>query len=200
MQSSQTYDYLIKLLMLGNSNVGKTCIMRRFIDDSFSPFVISSIAIDFTIKTITIEGKIVKLQIWDTAGQERYQSMARFYYRGAMGIVLVYDITDMQSFCSIPKWVRDIEEYSASNVKKILIGNKCDNDKGRLVTFEEGKHLASKYNMGFYEMSAKKDVNVSKSFVTICQEIINSLPVEKEAAGNKLTDFEQANEDKWKCC
>merc|ERR1719193_993399 len=118
--------------------------------------------------------------------------MARAYYRGAMGIFLVYDITDLG-------WVQDIEEHSASNVKKILVGNKCDSEKGRLVTFNEGKNLASSYNMGFYEMSAKNDINVSEAFLAICQDIIRSL-VEKKTTGKNSVDINRSNADSFNCC
>jgi len=197
--SGQKYDYLIKLLMLGNSDVGKTSIIQRFTKDSFDPFIISSIAIDFMLKTINLGGKKVKLQIWDTAGQERYRSMARAYYRGAMGIFLVYDITDRLSFTNIKGWVQDLKEHAASNVKKILVGNKCDSEKGRLVTFNEGQNLASMYNMGFYEVSAKNDVNVSEAFITICQDIIRSL-VEKKTTRNNSVDIDRSTNDKSSCC
>lgn len=108
--AKKAYDYLFKLLLIGDSGVGKTCILCRFSDDSFSSSFISTIGIDFKIKTIDVDGKKIKLQIWDTAGQERFHTITTTYYRGAMGIMLVYDITNGKSFDSISKWLRNIDE------------------------------------------------------------------------------------------
>jgi len=120
------YDYLIKLLLIGDSGVGKSCLLLRFSDDSFTPSFITTIGIDFKIRTIDLDGKRIKLQIWDTAGQERFRTITTAYYRGAMGILLVYDVTDEKSFGNIRNWIRNIEQHATESVNKILIGNKCD--------------------------------------------------------------------------
>jgi len=120
------YDYLVKLLLIGDSGVGKSCLLLRFSDDSFTTSFITTIGIDFKIRTIEQEGKRLKLQIWDTAGQERFRTITTAYYRGAMGILLVYDVTDEQSFNNIRNWMRQIQQHAADNVNKVLIGNKCD--------------------------------------------------------------------------
>jgi len=112
------YDYLIKLLMIGDSGVGKSCLLLRFSDDSFTTSFITTIGIDFKIKAVEIDGKRVKLQIWDTAGQERFRTITTAYYRGAMGILLVYDITDEQSFLNIRNWIRNIEQHATDSVQK----------------------------------------------------------------------------------
>eukprot|EP01099_Mayorella_cantabrigiensis_P000865 TRINITY_DN1367_c0_g1_i3.p1 TRINITY_DN1367_c0_g1~~TRINITY_DN1367_c0_g1_i3.p1 ORF type:complete len:210 (-),score=45.88 TRINITY_DN1367_c0_g1_i3:386-958(-) len=123
---SAAYDYLIKLLLIGDSGVGKSCLLLRFSDDSFTPSFITTIGIDFKIRTIELDGKRIKLQIWDTAGQERFRTITTAYYRGAMGILLVYDVTDEKSFQNIRNWIRNIEQHATESVNKMLIGNKCD--------------------------------------------------------------------------
>ncbi|KAL4341336.1 hypothetical protein GQ457_08G012770 [Hibiscus cannabinus] len=120
------YDYLIKLLLIGDSGVGKSCLLLRFSDGSFTTSFITTIGIDFKIRTVELDGKRIKLQIWDTAGQERFRTITTAYYRGAMGILLVYDVTDESSFNNIRNWIRNIEQHASDNVNKILVGNKAD--------------------------------------------------------------------------
>jgi len=138
MSRSATYDFLIKLLLIGDSGVGKSCLLLRFSDDSFTPSFITTIGIDFKIKTIELDGKRIKLQIWDTAGQERFRTITTAYYRGAMGILLIYDTTDEQSFQNIRNWIRNIEQHAADNVDKILVGNKCDMVSDKVVETSRG--------------------------------------------------------------
>uniref|UniRef100_A0A3B4ANN7 small monomeric GTPase n=1 Tax=Periophthalmus magnuspinnatus TaxID=409849 RepID=A0A3B4ANN7_9GOBI len=113
---AKTYDYLFKLLLIGDSGVGKTCVLFRFSEDAFNSTFISTIGIDFKIRTIELDGKKIKLQIWDTAGQERFRTITTAYYRGAMGIMLVYDITNEKSFENIKNWIRNIEEVAKANI------------------------------------------------------------------------------------
>lgn len=122
------YEYLVKLLLIGDSGVGKSCLLLRFSDDSFTTSFITTIGIDFKIRTIELDGKRVKLQIWDTAGQERFRTITTAYYRGAMGILLVYDVTDKATFENIRNWIKNIELHASNNVNKMLIGNKADMD------------------------------------------------------------------------
>jgi len=129
------YDYLIKLLLIGDSGVGKSCLLLRYSDDSFTSSFITTIGIDFKIKSISIGDSKVKLQIWDTAGQERFRTITTAYYRGAMGILLVYDISDESSFSNVRNWMRQIEQNAAENVNRILIGNKSDVDPSDRVCF-----------------------------------------------------------------
>jgi len=169
------FDMQIKLLMIGDSGVGKTCLLLRYANDSFSPTFITTIGIDFKIKDIQLDGKRIKLQIWDTAGQERFRTITTSYFRGAQGILLVYDVTDRNSFISIRNWVAQIQMHADVNVNKILIGNKCDCPDQRAISFEEGESLAKEYNIHFYETSAKQDLNVEKSFMTIATDVKNRL-------------------------
>ena len=166
------YYKQVKLLMIGDSGVGKSCLLLRFSDDSFSTNFITTIGIDFKLKTVEIDGKRVKLQIWDTAGQERFRTITTAYYRGAMGVLLVYDISDEQSFLNIRNWMRNIEQHATENVKKILIGNKCDCHDERVISTNRGQDLANEYGIKFFETSAKSDINVYESFVTLAKDIV----------------------------
>jgi len=171
MSRSATYDFLIKLLLLGDSGVGKSCLLLRFSDDSFTPSFITTIGIDFKIKTIALDGTRIKLQIWDTAGQERFRTITTAYYRGAMGILLIYDTTDEQSFQNIRNWIRNIEQHAADNVDKILVGNKCDMISDKVVETSRGKALAEEYGIEFFETSAKTNVNVAEAFTCITKNV-----------------------------
>lgn len=171
MARNASYDFLIKLLLIGDSGVGKSCLLLRFSDDSFTTSFITTIGIDFKIKTIELDGKRIKLQIWDTAGQERFRTITTAYYRGAMGILLVYDVTDEQSFQNIRNWIRNIEQHAADNVDKILVGNKCDMISEKVVETARGQALADEYSIKFFETSAKSDINVVEAFTSIAQDI-----------------------------
>lgn len=163
------YDYLIKLLLIGDSGVGKSCLLLRFSDDSFTPSFITTIGIDFKIRTIELDGKKIKLQIWDTAGQERFRTITTAYYRGAMGILMVYDVTDEKSFVNIRNWMRNIEQHASEDVNKMLIGNKCDLNDKRIVDFERGKTLADECKIEFMETSAKNATNVDSAFIAMAK-------------------------------
>jgi Ras-related protein Rab-8A len=171
MAKQSSYDHLIKLLLIGDSGVGKSCLLLRFSDDSFTTSFITTIGIDFKIKTIDLDGKRIKLQIWDTAGQERFRTITTAYYRGAMGILLVYDCTDESSFNNIRNWIRNIETHAADSVNKVLIGNKCDMLTEKAVDTARGQALADEYGMKFFETSAKNNINVEEAFVSIARDI-----------------------------
>nr|CCF17540.1 RabE GTPase protein [Micrasterias denticulata] len=160
----------LKLLLIGDSSVGKSSLLLRFAEDSFSQTFISTIGVDFKTRTIDIDGEQVKLSIWDTAGQERFRTITAAYYRGANGIVLVYDITSESSFNSIRGWIRNIEEHASENVCKILVGNKADMEDRRVVSKEQGQALANEFRIKFFETSAKADINVEEAFVCIARE------------------------------
>ena len=146
--------------------------MIRFTDDTFSESYVTTIGVDFKIKTLDIDGKSCKLQIWDTAGQERFRNIISSYYRGAQGIMLVYDITDLESFQNLNSWLIEIEKNASKNVYKILVGNKCDMESDRKVTVEQGKDFADQYGMKFFETSAKNSINVNEAFITMTKEVM----------------------------
>ncbi|KAI1232635.1 hypothetical protein IHE44_0006466 [Lamprotornis superbus] len=139
---AKQYDVLFRLLLLGDSGVGKTCLLCRFTDNQFHPAHISTIGVDFKMKTIEVDGIKVRIQIWDTAGQERYQTITKQYYRRAQGIFLVYDISSERSYQHIVKWASDVDEYAPDGVQKILIGNKADEEHKRQVPKEQGLQVS----------------------------------------------------------
>lgn len=183
---AKAYDYLFKLLLIGDSGVGKTCVLFRFAEDQYNATFISTIGIDFKIRTIELDGKKIKLQIWDTAGQERFRTITTAYYRGAMGILLVYDITSEKSFDSIRNWIRNIEEHASSDVERMLIGNKCDMNDKRQVSKERGEKLAIEYGMKCMETSAKHNENIENAFFTLARDI--KIKTEKRLNQNRPGD------------
>ena len=142
-------DTKLKILLIGDSGAGKSSILQRFSDDCFAATFITTIGVDFRIKTIDIRGERIKLQIWDTAGQERFHSITRSYYRGAAGIMLVYDITDAKSFDQVDKWLSRIQEHAKEGVEKMILGNKCDLEKNRAISKDRGEALARANNTRF---------------------------------------------------
>ncbi|XP_057857895.1 ras-related protein RABD2a isoform X2 [Cryptomeria japonica] len=164
------YDYLFKVLLVGDSAVGKSCLLLRFTEDSYMESYISTIGVDF-IKTVELDGKTIKFQIWDTAGQERFKTVTSSYYRGAHGIIIVYDITDVDSFDHVKHWLSEIERYTNDNVNMILVGNKCDLTEKRAVDQQTAKDFASEIGIPFLETSAKDATNVEQAFLTMAREI-----------------------------
>jgi len=177
------YDFLIKLLLIGDSGVGKSCLLLRFCDDAWTPSFITTIGIDFKIRTIELDGKRIKLQIWDTAGQERFRTITTAYYRGAMGILLVYDVTDERSFNNVRTWHSNIEQHASEGVNKILIGNKCDWVDKKAVTEEQGRELAQELGIKFMETSAKVNEGVEDAFFTLARDIKTRLIDSQPDAG-----------------
>lgn len=172
---SSDYDYLLKLLLIGDSGVGKSCLLLRFADDSYSESYISTIGVDFKIRTITVDGKMVKLQIWDTAGQERFRTITSSYYRGAHGIMVVYDCTDRASFDNLKQWMEEIARYGSQEVSRLLIGNKCDLAEKKQVSEGEGRELADSLKVNFLETSAKTGLRVEEAFQQMAAEIKNRI-------------------------
>jgi len=190
--ASHKYDYLFKLLIIGESGVGKTCLLLRFTDDSFTANHLTTIGIDFKIKIISLNGKLIKLQIWDTAGQERFRTITKTYYKGAHGIILTYDVTDQNSFKNIRNWIKQIEANAQTNVCKVLVGNKCDKPD-RVVTEEEGKKLAEDFNMSFFETS------VNEVFNFLTEEILKTNEGKPQSSGGRQLD-DKTKDGKKGCC
>ncbi|EEB05417.1 GTPase Ypt2 [Schizosaccharomyces japonicus yFS275] len=199
--ATKSYDYLIKLLLIGDSGVGKSCLLLRFSEDSFTPSFITTIGIDFKIRTIELDGKRIKLQIWDTAGQERFRTITTAYYRGAMGILLLYDVTDEKSFENIRTWFSNVEQHASENVFKILIGNKCDCEEQRQVTYEQGQALAEELGIKFLEASAKTNVNVDEAFFTLAREIKKQkIDAEQESSAQASNIDLSSSRNSKRCC
>lgn len=165
------YDYLFKLLLIGDSGVGKSCLLLRFADDTYTESYISTIGVDFKIRTIELEGKTVKLQIWDTAGQERFRTITSSYYRGAHGIIVVYDVTDSETFSNVKQWLQEIDRYASEGVDKLLVGNKSDLTSKKVVEYSVAKEFADQLNIPFLETSAKNATNVEQAFLTMAKQI-----------------------------
>jgi Ras-related protein Rab-8A len=164
------FDLFFKLLLIGDSGVGKSCLLLRFIEDSFSTTFISTLGIDFKIKTVECEGKRVKLQIWDTAGQERFRTITSAFYRGATGILLVYDVCDEASFANVRHWMKQVQQHASEHVQKIILANKADIAQRRVATYD-GHKLANEYGVPYFETSAKSNINVTEAFMAFVQAI-----------------------------
>lgn len=167
------YDYIFKILLVGDSGVGKTSLIRRYAKGYFSGTVGSTIGVDFCVKSLEIDGERVKLQCWDTAGMESFKSLTRSYYGQADAVVLVYDLSDKKSFASIPQWLADVKKHSRKkNILKVLVGNKNDlGDLDREVPCAAGKALAEFEEMVFLEASAKEADNVNITFEKLAEEL-----------------------------
>ncbi|KAM3174532.1 Ras-related protein Rab-3 [Hymenolepis weldensis] len=176
----QNFDYMFKILIIGNSSVGKTSFLVRYAEDSFTSAFVSTVGIDFKVKTVFRQDKRVKLQIWDTAGQERYRTITTAYYRGALGFILMYDITNEDSFNAhfrfdADKSVTQIKTYSWDNAQVVLVGNKSDLGAERQVTTERGRSLADTLGLKFFETSAKDNVNVKAVFDLMVDIILEKM-------------------------
>ncbi|MBA0618412.1 hypothetical protein Godav_027768, partial [Gossypium davidsonii] len=168
---SQKIDYVFKVVLIGDSAVGKSQILARFSRNEFSLDSKATIGVEFQTRTLVIEHKSVKAQIWDTAGQERAVTSA--YYRGAVGAMLVYDITKRQTFDHIPRWLEELRGHADKNIVIILLGNKSDLENQREVPTEDAKEFAQKEGLFFLETSALEATNVETAFMTVLTEIFN---------------------------
>ena len=194
-------DTVYKVLLLGDSSVGKTCFLLRYCDKTFQEAHLSTIGLDYRLKSMTLNNeKNIKLQIWDTAGQDRFRALTKNYYKGANGIILIYDISTTQTFENVKVWINQIKEEANANVIIYLVGNKIDLPKDkRTVTEEEGQKLADEYKFLFKEASAKEGTNVNEIF----QELVEKIDAEaKPEVPNteKKNQLYQAKDKKRNCC
>ena len=186
----EEYDFIFKVLLLGNSDVGKSSLLLRYVDSVWNDAFVPTIGVDFKVKTLTINEKKVKMQIWDTAGQERFRTVVATYFRGAHGILLLYDVTNKDSFKNLESWLIEIEKNAKEKVLKILIGNKCDLTDDREISTEEGKAFALRNGMEFMETSAKMNTNVTEAF-----ETLGKLMIEFNSKGNQGTQKNNDNKN-----
>ena len=208
MSNDPDYDYLYKLIIVGDSFVGKTNIMSQYIRKEFSLNTKSTVGVEFGAKIIKIENKMIKAQIWDTAGEERYRSVTNAYYKGAKGAFVVYDITNKLSFESVEKWIQDLKINSDHNITLLLIGNKKDLEDKREVSKEDGEEKAKTFGLGFIETSACTGENIDKAFETMLKEVFNKNFTNNNSEeelnyiniGKNIELDEQPQEKKSSCC
>ena len=201
--SEEEYDYIFKVLLIGNSDVGKSSLILRYVDQIWNDVFVPTIGVDFKVKSLQIDNKRVKMQIWDPAGQERFRNVISSYFKGAHGILLIYDITARDSFKELENWLGEVERNATPQVLKILIGNKCDLDEQRQITVDEGEAFAARNGMKFIETSAKNNTNVNEAFEALAKIMVESsnkknvIKVEKKTI--KVDKGADLNAKK-KCC
>ena len=191
-EDSEGYEQLYKIIIIGNSGVGKSNILGRYLNDEFQQDTKSTVGVEFGSKKMVIENVTIKLQIWDTAGQERYRSITSAYYKGSKGCFIVYDITSQQSFDDVEKWYEEISKITEKNISIILVGNKCDLESERKVTIEMGEEKAKNLNCPFYETSALNNTHIDTVFQTITEDIYNRC---KNERNEDEDDFEIVQKD-----
>ena len=199
MTEVENKEHSFKILLLGDTSVGKTCFLKRYTEDTFQDAYLSTIGFDFKFKMVTLKnGKQVKVQLWDTAGQERFRTIAKSYYKGAHGIILIYDVSNPKTYDNMKKWLAQIKEEASSKVCIILVANKIDHEE-RVVTEEEGEKLAKSFNLKIFESSAKENINVTEAF----QEVIENISVNYSnimTSGTKLQNTKVITKEKKGCC
>ena len=169
------YNYLFKYIIVGDASVGKSCLLLQFTDKRFRAEHDMTIGVEFGHRVVEIDDQRIKLQIWDTAGQERFRTITQAYYRGAMGILLIYDVTNTKTWSNVRNWVRNIEGFAPQTVNKILVGNKSDVEGGTRVETRQARELAAEYGMKFLETSARSNINVSEAFMTLAEDVFERI-------------------------
>ena len=201
MNNESNFDNTIKLLLIGDSSVGKTNFVFRFVDNRFQTVHLTTIGFDFKSKIVTLPNskKTLKLQIWDTAGQERYMSLNQNLFLKVHGVILMYDISNRESFDHLTKWL-DLIKDAINDIPIVLVGNKIDKEEERLVSYNEGEQLAKELNISFFESSGKENKNVKEPFYSLCEEIINKMKNERTSTNNFSINNQKEKEKKKKCC
>lgn len=189
------YDYLFKVVLIGDSGVGKSNLLSRFIRNEFDLKSLTTIGVEFAQRNIDFHGKTVKAQIWDTAGQERYRAITKAYYRGANGALLVYDITKPYTFENVDHWLKELREHAKTEILVMLVGNKSDLEHLRTVKTAEGKAFAEENSISFIETSALNSMNVEKAFQTILAEIYKQTVPKQLQENGDATESSNAPHD-----
>ncbi|XP_065923561.1 ras-related protein Rab-26 isoform X5 [Magallana gigas] len=190
-----------EVMLIGDSGVGKTCLLVRFKDGAFlSGSFISTVGIDFRNKVVDVEGTKVKLQIWDTAGQERFRSVTHAYYRDAHALLLLYDVSNKASFDNIRAWLGEINEYAQEDVVIMLLGNKADMTSERVIRTEDGERLANEYNVAFMETSAKTGMNVDLAFMAVAKDLKMKKTRKPTDPKFSVTDYVNQEKQSVGCC
>ena len=204
----EPYDFLFKMILIGDSSIGKSNILLKYLKDQFDPNSRATVGVEFGTKNITLNNKKIKIQIWDTAGKERYHYITSAYYKGAKGAFIVYDITRKATFENIDKWIADLKTNGDSNISIVLIGNKSDLEEKREVTKEEGLKKSQDCKTAFMETSALNGDNVHKAFDELIEQIYqnNSALLEQEndveidKGVNLNEENNENNKEKKSCC
>eukprot|EP01126_Amoeba_proteus_P065897 TRINITY_DN9446_c0_g1_i2.p1 TRINITY_DN9446_c0_g1~~TRINITY_DN9446_c0_g1_i2.p1 ORF type:complete len:221 (+),score=40.78 TRINITY_DN9446_c0_g1_i2:73-735(+) len=170
----ETCDYIAKMILLGDASVGKSNLLMRWTRGEFDLETKSTVGVEFATKSVTIGGKRLTVQVWDTAGQERFRSIAKAFYNGALGAIIVYDITNRDSFQSTQRWIDDCHTFASEGIKIILVGNKSDLQHLREVSTTEGRIFSEKHGLSFMETSALKDTGVNEAFMALMKEVYES--------------------------
>ena len=179
-------EFIYKILLLGDSSVGKTCFLMRYTDNTFQDIHMSTIGLDYKLKNVQLEdGKMVKIQVWDTAGQDRFRSITKNYYKGAHGIILIYDVTENKSFENVKNWMNQIKEEVSNRVTIVLVGNKIDDEEHRKITTEQGESMAKEFDIMFFECSAKTGENIDGIFNNLVKKVVENFAKTAES-GQKL--------------
>ena len=202
MDEDEEIKKIYKILLLGDSSVGKTCFLLRYTDNTFQEIYMSTIGLDYRLKTVKLPNEEkIRAQIWDTAGQDRFRAITKNYYKGANGIILIYDITDTKTFEGVKNWIEQIRDEVTREVLIYLVGNKIDKKEERKVSSEEGKKLADSYGVPFYESSAKTGENVDVVFYNLIKDIdkLYSVNEDKVDRGKKIGKISKKSL-KQKCC
>ena len=169
------FDYLLKYIIIGDAAVGKSNLLLRYVHGQFKPEYQLTIGVEFGAKNINIASKVFRIQIWDTAGQENFRSITRAYYKNSVCALVVYDISSRDSFNNVTSWIEDCKNQSPKTIFMVLVGNKCDLEDKRQVSYEEGKELADKNELLFFESSAKDGINVDEIFENSAKEIAKKI-------------------------
>ena len=180
-------EFLYKILLLGDTQVGKPSFFMRYIDNTFQESYLSTVGLDFKVKNVQLDdGKTYRVQIWDTAGQDRFHAITRNYFKNAHGIILIYDVTLIESFQNVKNWIKQIKEEVTDKVSIILVGNKIDMENQRVVSKEEGEKMAASYGLKFFECSAKTGENVEEIFKDIVTKTVENFSKVDEKEATKL--------------
>ena len=190
----------IQLITLGDTKVGKTSILKRYHEDSFTAHHLSTIGLDFIAPVMQLGGESVTVKIWDTAGQERFRTITQSFYKQAQGVMLVYDVTDENSFNNLHAWMTSINENANTNTIMYLIGNKVDLVDERKTSKESAQKAADKYGMKYFETSAKANINIKEAIETLAAEVYEKLSAKDTQGGKKLTDGPKEEAAKGGCC
>ena len=202
-EDSGYYDLKFKIIVIGESRVGKTSLIKRYTKDQFGGVYLTTVGIDFQDKTIEIEDKKVKLQVWDTAGQERFRNVAKNYFQSSNGFLLVFDITDKESFQKLNDfWMDQLNMHAPKKAKSVLVGNKSDLAGQRQVSIEDAEEFAKDNNLKYYEVSAKDGTKVVELFFYLANEIYQSHTYEENNYNKNITLKKEKSKkkDKKKCC